>query len=279
MPNNISILTFHHVHPHRDDLTIPPELFEQALFSLSKRYHFISYETFKRVLFHGESIAEKSILITLDDGYLDNYLYAFPILKRMNIPAVIFAITGQIEISSVLRTQMPAFISHKDLDIHPRPDYFINTEEIAQMEQSGLIDIESHTVSHLACKGVSYQRILDEMEESFQFIQHYTRPKKRYGFCWPKGKYNDWALKAIKNSSYEFAFSTREGAFHKGDDLYKIQRIDCSSWNGNEKKYLTRLQRKLAIYSSPLISSIYTSYREYRIEYKRNKRKKQIPHA
>ena len=265
MSTPICILTFHHISPHQDTLTIPPELFEKALQKIKNKYNFITYDHFIDFLFGEKKLPKKSVLLTLDDGYLDNYIYAYPIMKKLNIPGVIFAITGMIQKSDVSRHELPAFKSHKQLDANPDSAFFINTAEIQVMENSGLIRVESHSVTHLACKEQPYETVLKEMECSYQFIKRHTKPKKRYGFCWPKGKFDDVSMKAIRESPYDFAFSTHEGTFTSQNDIYAIQRIDCSSWNGNEEKYLKRIKKKLFLYSNGWISNQYTKFRNFRM--------------
>lgn len=272
MANNVTIVTFHHIHPHPDRMTIPPELLEKVLQKMGKNHHFISYKDFIEFLFHNKRLPKKPLLLTFDDGYLDNYIYAFPILKKLKVPAVIFAITGMVETSDTCRDTMPPFKSHIDLDKNPDPAYFINTAEIEAMKKSGLVEIESHTVSHMTCRNLPYETVLKELEDSYRFITSHTRPKEVHGFCWPKGQFDETALKAIEVSPYAFAFSTTEGAYYRDDPLYTIRRIDCSAFDGNETKYLKRIQRKLAIYSMPILSKLYTEFREYRIQRKRKKR-------
>ncbi|WP_281950396.1 polysaccharide deacetylase family protein [Nitrosophilus kaiyonis] len=273
MSNIVNILTFHHINPNRDILTIPPELLEKLIINLKKNYNFISYKDFIDFIFKNKNLPKKSILLTFDDGYLDNFIYAYPILKKYNIPAVIFIITGFIKDERINRNKLPYFKIHKELDRLPDKNLFLNINEIETMKESGLIDFDSHTVNHFVCKNKEYEDIYNEMINSYKFIKN-IETKEYYGFCWPRGAFDDIALKAIKNSPYTFAFSTIDGAFHKGDDLYTIKRIDCSSWNGNEKDYIDRVNRKLSIYSNPLISKIYSNFREFRIKIKRKWKRK-----
>ncbi len=269
MPKLVNVLTCHHINPYKDTLTIPPYLFEKMLHEISKKYSFISYQYFKDFIFEDRKLPAKPVFLTLDDGYLDNFIYAYPVLKKLNIPAVIFAVTGFIRTSDNIRDEIPVFKSHKELEQNPDEKYYINTAEIKEMESSNLIDIESHTTAHFICRNKSYKEIYAELTDSLTFIKTHTRQKKYYGFCWPKGVFDETSIKAIKDSSYSFAFSTVDGAFHKGDDLFAIKRIDCSSWNQNENDYLSRIKRKIFIYSNPMISKFYSNFREYRIKKRR----------
>lgn len=263
----INILTFHHINPNKDELTIPPEIFEQNLVNLSKNYEFISYDEFIEFSFFQKKLnTNKKILLTIDDGYLDNYIYAYPILKKLNIPAVIFTITNNIQESSTIRKKIPYFKTHKELNQNPDKNLFFNTEELKDMLNSKLITIDSHTTSHLTCKSLGKKILEKDFESSLNFIKKQVPNRKKYGFCWPKGAFDNIAMKFIIKSNYDFAFSTTDGSHHIKNNNYSIKRIDCSSFNGNNSHYMRRLRRKLWIYSNPIISNLYSNFREYRIK-------------
>lgn len=74
-----------------------PENFEQQMTYLKKTFHIISLSEFIGYKVYGAKLPENAIMVTLDDGYRDNYTFAFPIFKRLNIPASIFLTTDPIE--------------------------------------------------------------------------------------------------------------------------------------------------------------------------------------
>lgn len=267
MKKIVNVLTFHHIHEQKDSLSITPALFEKLLLELKKSYNFISYIDFTEILLAKKTPKKNSVLLSIDDGYLDNYIYAYPILKKLNIPAVIFLITDNVLTSSTCRKKLPYFKTHKELQTNPVKELFINSCEIQEMKKSGLINFESHTTSHLVCKGVEKDTLKSEFKKSLEFIKVIDK-KEFYGFCWPRGYFDKTALEMVKEF-YSLAFSTIDGGYNFGDDLYTIKRVDCSSWNGNEKKYINRAKRKLFIYSTPILSKLYSNFREYQIRQKR----------
>jgi peptidoglycan/xylan/chitin deacetylase (PgdA/CDA1 family) len=84
------------------EMTVSPEMFDAQLRYLAKNYEilslrdFLKLETKKHFLF-----SRPGILVTFDDGWRDNYLNAYPILKKHNVPAVIFLTTGYIGTTKV----------------------------------------------------------------------------------------------------------------------------------------------------------------------------------
>ena len=98
----IIILAYHRVYPKKDNLFVPyisPEEFENQIKYLQKYFKIFSLEKLVNFLKNNKIYNEdyKNIaVITFDDGYKDNYIYAFPILKNNRIPATIFLATNYI---------------------------------------------------------------------------------------------------------------------------------------------------------------------------------------
>jgi peptidoglycan/xylan/chitin deacetylase (PgdA/CDA1 family) len=72
------------------DLNVKVDTFEKQIKFISQNYKTISLEKAVELLKKGDSIPDKTIVVTFDDGYRDNYINAFPILKKYRIPATIF---------------------------------------------------------------------------------------------------------------------------------------------------------------------------------------------
>lgn len=63
---------------------------------LKERYHPITFQTLLNAMDGKEGLPRRPVIVTFDDGYDDNYLNAFPVLKSLGIPATIFVSTGYI---------------------------------------------------------------------------------------------------------------------------------------------------------------------------------------
>ena len=88
---------------YRRDLSVSPELFEQHLAYLKEQgYQTISLDDLTYSLALGRPLpsGEKPILITFDDGYLDNYQNAFPLLQKYGFTGVFFVVTELAERAS-----------------------------------------------------------------------------------------------------------------------------------------------------------------------------------
>ncbi len=90
-------------------------------------------------------LPSNSICLTFDDGYLDNWVYLFPLLKKYNLKATIFINPEFADNREIVRTQFENEISMEEQD---KALGFLSWEEMREMEQSGHIDIQSHSSSH-----------------------------------------------------------------------------------------------------------------------------------
>jgi len=104
--NQLRILLYHQISP---DLVpwarpyqISPTLFEWQLKFLKSRFRILDLEEAVLHLNDCRPLPANSVVITIDDGFKDNYLYAFPLLKKYGIPATIFLATEPIERGELL---------------------------------------------------------------------------------------------------------------------------------------------------------------------------------
>ncbi len=106
------------------------------------------YETVFLDQWYKDEIKKKQVVITFDDGYLDNWVYAYPILKKYNLKGTIFVNPEFIDESKEIRKNLDQ-VWENTLDINQlKPLCFLNWSELREMEASGVIDIQSHSMSH-----------------------------------------------------------------------------------------------------------------------------------
>lgn len=94
--NNVRVMLYHRVNKYGDWFGIDTDVFERQVEYLSRNFNLISLQDFLKIL-NKEIIVKKPLLLTFDDGYLDNYTDAYPILKKYSAPAVIFLTTDFID--------------------------------------------------------------------------------------------------------------------------------------------------------------------------------------
>jgi peptidoglycan/xylan/chitin deacetylase (PgdA/CDA1 family) len=98
---DLVILMYHRVLDHADEeeeysqpgLIVSRQVFDKQISFLAKDYNLLSLENLMELLQNNKPIPKRAVVITFDDGWRDNYLYAYPILKKHKVPATIFLAT------------------------------------------------------------------------------------------------------------------------------------------------------------------------------------------
>jgi len=99
------------------------------------------------VLVQSQTYSKKNIVLTFDDGYLDNYVYVYPILKKYGLKGTIFVNPEFVDTIDTESRQKYNEIGFDRNNINNILG-FLNWNEITEMDNSGVIDIQNHTMSH-----------------------------------------------------------------------------------------------------------------------------------
>lgn len=152
-------------------------------------------------------VPAKSVCITLDDGYEDNYTAAFPVLKKYGLKATVFMVTSTI-------------------DVNPN---CLTSAQLKEMDKAG-IDIESHTVTHTDLDTLSYSQQLAELKDSKAALEKILGRSVDY-VAYPTGKYNDDTVKAVAAAGYKMAFTTNGRWSDKSDGILTLDRVYVSTFH------------------------------------------------
>ena len=118
--HTIPIVYYHSVGPvvsnwHRHFLTLNPQAFSKHLEYFSRNYNIISLKELWQIRTGQSAPVRKPLVITFDDGYSDNFTWAFPLLKRYTIKATIFV--SPAFVADCLETTIEIGHEYKDLFI------------------------------------------------------------------------------------------------------------------------------------------------------------------
>src|SRR5258705_11756361 len=103
MKRSIPILLYHHVSPDRE---ITPQGFElQLRWLLDQGYRSLSLNELLPILTGKTEPQQPGFVLTFDDGYLDNWVYAYPILEKLKVKATIYLVTELINKFTNLRSR------------------------------------------------------------------------------------------------------------------------------------------------------------------------------
>ena len=152
---SVPVIMFHSVVPSRikiwrySHISNTLHVFESYLkYLIANDYNFVFI---KDVYYHKKGIKKlrrKSICFTFDDGYLDNWIYVYPLLKKYGAKATIFVSGEFIDSSTELRFNLNDYWDSKCEFKDLKKTGFLNWNEMRELEKSGVMDIESHLMTH-----------------------------------------------------------------------------------------------------------------------------------
>jgi peptidoglycan/xylan/chitin deacetylase (PgdA/CDA1 family) len=188
-------------------------------------YKVISLKELSIKISQKESFSPKSVVLTFDDGYEDNYLTAFPILKKYNFPATIFLVTARIGNKN--------YVNKRGINL-PMLDW----NQIKEMHNSGLIDFEPHTVNHPKLSKIKLAEAEREILESKELIEKELNKECNF-FTYPYGDYDEKILDLVRKN-FKASLTISGGFVGLGSDNNLLPRNSIDSLT-------TRLRFKLKI--------------------------------
>lgn len=135
--------------PWSGHISVTPELFARNLETLRKlECTVIRTEELVEARRSGRPLGRRPVVIHFDDGYLDNWVAAMPLLKRFDLPATVFVSTDFIEPGNALRPSLDDVDSGQIDAAELQWDGYLNWSELRALQESGLIAVEAHGVDH-----------------------------------------------------------------------------------------------------------------------------------
>ena len=232
--NQARILMYHNISdlPREKGIpydNVPPELFRTHMEILaSGPYNIISLGALAKAIETKQDIPPKTIAITFDDGYKNNYLNAFPILKDMGFCATFFLIVNAISKQQPFEHLLWDEASRRHFLRHPESRLPLNWKEAQKMVQCGM-EIGSHGLTHRSIGYLEPEAARREIIESKEILEDAISSKVKC-FSYPFGSvvykdYNVHTADILRDTGYEGACTTEIGAVAKGDPVYELRRI------------------------------------------------------
>ncbi|MBU3153749.1 polysaccharide deacetylase family protein [Clostridium estertheticum] len=219
---SIPVLEYHSIsYDKGNPICIPIKKFEEQMEYLKENdYYTITLTNLYEYLMNNTPIPKKSVVITFDDGYDNNYTDMFPVLKKHKFKATIFVITSLTDVHSNMLT----------------------SKQLVEMDKYG-IDIESHTVHHDNLKLISKDNQLKTLIESKKYLEK-TLNKTVNFFAYPYGGYNKSAIEAVKEAGYKMAFTTENGWSSKKNGIFSLHRVWISA-SDSKKVFESKISKPL----------------------------------
>jgi peptidoglycan/xylan/chitin deacetylase (PgdA/CDA1 family) len=187
--------------------TLPLAAFERQMELLQQRFKIVRLCDLAKAM-EAEPPDTNLACVTFDDGCLDNYEVALPVLERLGIKATFFVVTGLV--GKALRTSAGEVPS-------------MSKENIRELAALGH-EVGSHTVSHVKLTQVPIETARAEMQGSKQFLEDLLGSQV-VSFAYPKGAYNDAVKEEAARLGFRYAVTIREGLVPRQPDWLALQRV------------------------------------------------------
>ena len=227
-PIRLPVIMDHYVEHVKDrgdttriKLDTSPEVFEGHL----KALRLANYETYfvkdiPEILSGKKEASTRSAILTFDDGYEDFYTVAFPLIKKYHVRATVYVIYD--------------FIGRHG---------FLNKKQIAELIDSGYIEIGSHTLDHINLKTAKPEIARKQIRESKRLLEQDFHFEVK-SFAYPLGALNPPIVEMVKEASYSAAVSVISGVMQSDENLYYLSRIRPGLFMpGTMIEYLENVQK------------------------------------
>lgn len=206
----VPILMYHYVSDppadadkYRIDLSVSPANFREQMGYLAENgYNTIDFYDLMMALSGSQPLPPNPVILTFDDGYVDNYEYAFPILEEFGLKGTFFIITEYVDFGNPHHMSWPMI------------------EEMAAAGHR----IESHTKTHPNLSALDWDGQLYQLLGSQQTLAAHLGYTPRF-LCYPGGRYNEETLILLQELGYWGAVTTQSGKEHSFANRYEWQRM------------------------------------------------------
>ena len=208
------ILMYHSIAHSKAFFAVRPADFEKHMRLLKESgFECLQFSKLAERLAAGESV-KKTVCVTFDDGYLDNYETALPILRKYGIPATIFVTTSAI--GAAMTTSDGVMIP-------------VMTENmIKELSNEGLIECMPHGEQHIRLGNISLEDAKENISISRTKIEALTG-NRSFCFAYPYGNYTPELVSLLSSMGCQAAVTVERGSVSEQSDLLRLPRMPVDS--------------------------------------------------
>ncbi|MBI2008652.1 polysaccharide deacetylase family protein [Candidatus Amesbacteria bacterium] len=204
--NLVTILCYHDIANDGWRFGVSLKTFQQQINFLHKNYSFITSKELEEFLAGKHKISQPSVLLTFDDGYAGIF-QTKDFLRSLNIKPVVFVLSGK-------KINYPELGGVKKL---------LTTSQMLKLSRLGWT-IGSHSSTHANFGKLSPSQIKNEISGSKSILEKTLKLKINH-FAYPKGRYSNRILDAVKASGYKMAFSMNSGQIDHFTNPFLLPRV------------------------------------------------------
>lgn len=174
-------------------------------------FKFVNPKDFENELKNNKQ--QKKILLTIDDGFLSFYQNAWPILKKKQIPFILFVSTREIGANN-----------------------YMNWKQIKEISEENFVEIGNHSHTHEYLADESKEIIKKDIERSISIFKKNLGKNSDF-FSYPFGEYSNEFKVIIKNFGFKYAFGQHSGVMDETKDFYELPRYPINEKYGEVKRF------------------------------------------
>lgn len=211
------ILMYHQVDtpqsPQEHRFCTPPDEFARQMDHLVEAYVPVTLDAMVAGLRGEAPLPERAVHVTFDDGFTGVLKHAAPVLAARRIPATMYAV-------SALLGRSNDWMSSRGFPARP----LMTAAELRELEHMGFT-VGSHTCTHARLTEIPPDQVAREVADSRKALEDAMGKPVRH-FAYPYGLHNDAVRQAVADTGYDTACSTVSGFNRRGEDGYRLRRID-----------------------------------------------------
>lgn len=233
------IFNFHHVeskfrHNDRKIISMTPDGLRQFIRTI--RLTGMNVLSLKEALNTSDPTLNSSrcVVITFDDGYLNNLEEALPVLEEERCPATVFVLPGR-------------FGGTNEWDQAHLPeadrDQLMSLAQMKQLAASPYITLGSHGMLHRRFTELSEEGLRYEMLESHRILSEEFPEDYLPVLAYPWGDHDDRVVAVMEQTPYRYAVTVEPRPWESGDHRYRVPRYSAYDRDGNPAILLAKLLR------------------------------------
>ena len=165
-----------------------------------------------------EKKKERKILFTVDDGLLSFYKNAWPILKKKQIPFILFVNTREVGAFN-----------------------YMNWDQIRELYKEDFVEIGNHSHSHEYLVDESREVIENDILKSIKIFEEKLGKNSDF-FSYPFGEYSSEFKNLIKSLGFKYAFGQHSGVIDETKDKFELPRFPINEKYGEIKRFKTLMK-------------------------------------
>jgi peptidoglycan/xylan/chitin deacetylase (PgdA/CDA1 family) len=220
----VPILYYHRVQENiSPQKGISPKIFvAQMEYLRKKNYRTVDLEDLAGFFLAGRPLPPRPLIISFDDGYLDNFQRAYPILKRFGFRAIFFLVSAYIG----QRSEWEGCMGENVVPLMTR-------ENILTMMADGF-RFGGHGRTHKKLIATSEEEARDEVQQSKKELEDLLQKEVR-SFAYPFGDYNDRVVDIVREAGYTTARTVHADNTHRREDLLQLKCLPINELTSTYK--------------------------------------------